>query len=77
MKGLPKTKRCNMVAITVSVRFQFGFGVYVKQPLHYSNKGRHQINEHQIGKHLQRKMVNMVFSISFNICFVRSKELSQ
>ena len=33
MKGLPKTKRCNSVAVTVSVRFRFGFGVYVKQPL--------------------------------------------
>ena len=31
-KGLPKTKRCNSVAVTVSVRFRFGFGVYVKQP---------------------------------------------
>ena len=31
VKGLPKTKRCNSVA--VSVRFRFGFGVYVKQPL--------------------------------------------
>ena len=30
VKGLPKTKRCNSVA--VSVRFRFGFGVYVKQP---------------------------------------------
>ena len=28
MKGLPKTKRCNSVAVTVSVRFRFGFGVY-------------------------------------------------
>ena len=34
MKGLPKTKRCNSVAVTVSVRFRFGFGVYVKQPLY-------------------------------------------
>ena len=33
VKGLPKTKRCNSVAVTVSVRFRFGFGVYVKQPL--------------------------------------------
>ena len=33
MKGLPKTKLCNSVAVTVSVRFRFGFGVYVKQPL--------------------------------------------
>ena len=33
MKGLPKTKRCNSVGVTVSVRFRFGFGVYVKQPL--------------------------------------------
>ena len=33
VKGLPKTKRCNSVAVAVSVRFQFGFGVYVKQPL--------------------------------------------
>ena len=33
VKGLPKTKRCNLVAVTVSVRFRFGFGVYVKQPL--------------------------------------------
>ena len=33
VKGLPKTKRCNAVAVTVSVRFRFGFGVYVKQPL--------------------------------------------
>ena len=32
VKGLPKTKRCNLVAVTVSVRFRFGFGVYVKQP---------------------------------------------
>ena len=32
-KGLPKTKRCNSVAVTVSVRFRFGFGVYVKRPL--------------------------------------------
>ena len=31
VKGLPKTKRCNSVA--VSVGFRFGFGVYVKQPL--------------------------------------------
>ena len=30
VNGLPKTKRCNSVAVTVSVRF--GFGVYVKQP---------------------------------------------
>ena len=30
VKGLPKTKRCNSVAVTVSVRFRFGFGVYVK-----------------------------------------------
>ena len=34
VKGLPKTKRCNAVAVTVSVRFRFGFGVYVKQPLY-------------------------------------------
>ena len=27
VKGLPKTKRCNSVAVTVSVRFRFGFGV--------------------------------------------------
>ena len=33
MKGLSKTKPCNLVAVTVSVRFRFGFGVYVKQPL--------------------------------------------
>ena len=33
VKGLPKTKRCNSVAVTVSVRFRFGLGVYVKQPL--------------------------------------------
>ena len=33
VQGLPKTKRCNSVAVTVSVRFRFGFGVYVKQPL--------------------------------------------
>ena len=33
VKGLPKTKRCHSVAVTVSVRFRFGFGVYVKQPL--------------------------------------------
>ena len=33
VKGLPKTKRCNSAAVTVSVRFRFGFGVYVKQPL--------------------------------------------
>ena len=33
VKGLPKTKRCNSVAVTVSVRFRFGFGVYVKRPL--------------------------------------------
>ena len=33
VKGLPKTKRCNSVAVTVSVRFRFGFGVYVKQPV--------------------------------------------
>ena len=32
VKGLPKTKRCNSVAVTVSVRFRFGFGVYVKRP---------------------------------------------
>ena len=32
VKGLPKTKRCNSVAVTVSVRFRFGFGAYVKQP---------------------------------------------
>ena len=31
VKGLPKTKRCNSVAVTVSV--PFGFHVYVKQPL--------------------------------------------
>ena len=31
VKGLPKTKRCHSVAVTVSVRF--GFGVYVKRPL--------------------------------------------
>ena len=31
VNGLPKTKRCNLVAVTVSVRFEFG--VYVKQPL--------------------------------------------
>ena len=36
VKGLPKTKRCNSVAVTVSVRFRFGFGVYVKQPLFFS-----------------------------------------
>ena len=35
VKGLPKTKRCNLAAVTVSVRFRFGFGVYVKQPLLY------------------------------------------
>ena len=34
VKGLPKTKRCNSVAVTVLVRFRFGFGVYVKQPLY-------------------------------------------
>ena len=33
VKGLPKTKRFNSVAVTVSVRFRFGFGVYVKRPL--------------------------------------------
>ena len=33
VKGLPKTKGCHSVAVTVSVRFRFGFGVYVKQPL--------------------------------------------
>ena len=33
VKGLPKTKRCNSVGVTVSVRFLFGFGVYVKRPL--------------------------------------------
>ena len=33
VKGLPKTKRYNSVAVTVSLRFRFGFGVYVKQPL--------------------------------------------
>ena len=33
VKGLPKTKRCNSVAVTVSVRFRLGFGVYVEQPL--------------------------------------------
>ena len=33
VKGLPKTKRCNSVAVTVSVWLRFGFGVYVKQPL--------------------------------------------
>ena len=33
VKGLPKTKRWNLVAVTVSVRFRFEFGVYVKQPL--------------------------------------------
>ena len=32
VKGLPKTKRCNSVAVSVSVRFRFGFGVYVKRP---------------------------------------------
>ena len=37
VKGLPKTKRCNSVAVTVSVRFRFGFGVYVKQPLVKNN----------------------------------------
>ena len=31
VKGLPKTKRCDFVAVTASV--QFRFGVYVKQPL--------------------------------------------
>ena len=31
VKGLPKTKRCDSVAVTNSVRF--GFGVYVKRPL--------------------------------------------
>ena len=40
MKGLPKTKRCNSVAVTVSVRFRFGFGVYVKQPLGLSLANR-------------------------------------
>ena len=39
MKGLPKTKRCNSVAVTVSVRFRIGFGVYVKQPLRSSSMG--------------------------------------
>ena len=39
VKGLPKTKRCNSVAVTVSVRFRFGFGVYVKQPLTLSPSG--------------------------------------
>ena len=33
VKGLPKTKRCNSVAVTVWVWFWFRFGVYVKQPL--------------------------------------------
>ena len=33
MKGLPKTKWCDSVAVTVSVRFRFRFGVYVKRPL--------------------------------------------
>ena len=32
VKGLLKTKRYNSMAVTVSVRFRFGFGVYVKQP---------------------------------------------
>ena len=32
VKGLPKTKRYNSVAVTLSDRFRFGFGVYVKQP---------------------------------------------
>ena len=33
VKSLPKTKRCDSVAVTVSVRFHFGFGVHVKQHL--------------------------------------------
>ena len=33
VKGLPKTKRCNSVAVTVSVGFRLEFGVCVKQPL--------------------------------------------
>ena len=37
VKGLPKTKRCDSVAVTVSVRFRFGFGVYVKRPLIATN----------------------------------------
>ena len=37
VKGLPKTKRCNSVAVTVSVRFRFRFGVYVKRPLSGKN----------------------------------------
>ena len=42
VKGLPKTKRCNSVAVTVSVRFRFGFGVYVKQPLGLCDKTNYQ-----------------------------------
>ena len=37
VKGLPKTKRCNSVAVTVSVRFRFGIGVYVKRPSYLRN----------------------------------------
>ena len=37
VKGLPKTKRCNSVAVTISVRFRFRFGVYVKQPFSKRN----------------------------------------
>ena len=37
VKGLPKTKRCDSVAVTDSVWFRFGFGVYVKRPLRYLN----------------------------------------
>ena len=33
VKVLPKTKRCNSVAVTVSVGHRFRFGVYVKRPL--------------------------------------------
>ena len=39
VKGLPKTKRSNSVAVTFSVRFRFGFCVYVKQPLFKINCG--------------------------------------
>ena len=46
VKGLPKTKRCNSVAVTVSVRFRFGFGVYVKQPLSSSHKINSLVHEH-------------------------------
>ena len=62
VKGLPKTKRCNSVAVTVSVRFRFGFGVYVKQPLVLRLFYRSQMVNFKENYHFSRFWRGLTFS---------------